>query len=90
MAVRIGIHTGPVFRHMDPVLLKENFCGSHVNRAARIEPVTMPGCVYASEQMASLLALSASGRFRCEYVGKEELAKSFDNCSLFHVLRKPI
>ena len=90
MAVRIGIHTGPVFRHMDPVLLKENFCGSHVNRAARIEPVTMPGCVYASEQMASLLALSATGRFRCEYVGKEELAKSFDNCSLFHVLRKPI
>ena len=87
LMVRIGIHAGPVFQSMDPILHKENFFGSHVNRAARIEPVTMPGCVYASEQMAALLAIAKDSPFRCEYVGNIDLAKEFDTCSLFHVLR---
>ena len=87
LMVRVGIHAGPVFRQNDPILAKENFFGSHVNRAARIEPVTMPGCVYASEQMAALLAISGDGKFRCEYIGKEDLAKGYDTCTLFHVMR---
>ncbi len=87
LMVRVGIHAGPVFRWADPIMQKESFFGSHVNRAARIEPVTMPGCVYASEQMAALLAITENSPFRCEYVGKMDLAKGFDTCSLFHVLR---
>jgi class 3 adenylate cyclase len=42
--VRIGLHAGPVFPHLDPVTERPNFFGGHVNRAARIEPVTVPGC----------------------------------------------
>jgi class 3 adenylate cyclase len=46
-----------------------------VTRAARIEPITPPGSVYASEAFAATLA--ASGRQDCalEYVGEVSLAK---------------
>ena len=53
--VRVGLHAGPVFSQHDPIIERVNFFGSHVNRAARIEPVTTPGCVFASEQFAALL-----------------------------------
>ena len=43
--VRIGLHTGPTFEGMDPIIGKINYFGSHVSRAARIEPVTTPGCL---------------------------------------------
>ncbi len=87
MSVRIAIHAGPVFRQIDPIIARENFFGSHVNRTARIEPVTMPGCIYASEQMAALLALENADRYHCEYVGSSELAKGFDRCPLYHITR---
>lgn len=37
--IRIGMHTGPVFRGLDPIIRQESFFGAHVTRAARIEPV---------------------------------------------------
>ncbi|HEX6986441.1 MAG TPA: adenylate/guanylate cyclase domain-containing protein, partial [Planctomycetaceae bacterium] len=85
LAVRVGTHAGPVFRGPDPVIGRENYFGSHVTRAARIEPVTTPGCVYASEQMAALLAVDAAAGFRCGYVGEEHLAKGYDRCPLYVV-----
>ena len=86
--IRIGIHCGPVYEKFDPVIERNNFFGRHVNRTARIEPVTMPGCIYASEQMAAMLAIYGSGKFRCEYVGREQLAKRYDNCALYSVIQE--
>ena len=51
--LRIALHTGPVYRFTDPLIKQLNFSGSHVSRAARIEPITPPGQVYASEHFAS-------------------------------------
>jgi class 3 adenylate cyclase/tetratricopeptide (TPR) repeat protein len=89
--VRIGLHTGPVFLHYDPVVRRLGFTGANVNRAARIEPVTQPGEVYVSEEFAALAELDTeianrsgaghrspeSRRFLCEYVGSMQLAKKF-------------
>jgi hypothetical protein len=33
--VRVGMHAGPVYGALDPILGQINFFGSHVNRAAR-------------------------------------------------------
>src|SRR5262249_15896565 len=46
--LRIGLHAGPVYVLRDPVLRRTSYNGSHVNWAARIEPITVPGQVYAS------------------------------------------
>jgi len=44
-SIRIGMHTGPVFPGEDPIIERPNFFGAHVNRAARIKPVTAGGAV---------------------------------------------
>jgi class 3 adenylate cyclase len=86
--VRVGVHAGPVYQRLDPILGRENVFGSHVNRAARIEPVTTPGCVFVSEQFAAALAVEPGHPFTCEYVGVEDLAKGYDRCPLYLLGRR--
>ncbi len=62
--IRIGLHTGPVVMHYDPVVRRLGFTGAHVNRAARIEPITKPGEVFASEEFAAMAELSGELRRR--------------------------
>jgi len=73
--LRISVHAGPAFYCEDPVLKKSNYIGSHVNRAARIEPITPPGEVYASQEFAALAAAQRVRDFTCDYVGKIPLPK---------------
>lgn len=88
--IRVGLHTGPVFLHYNPVDRRLGFTGAHVNRTARIEPVTQPGEVFASEEFAALVELDAAIRrhsgdpataeragFVCEYAGSMALAKDY-------------
>ena len=86
--IRIGLHTGPVFIHYEPIVRRLGFTGAHVTRAARIEPVAKPGEVFASEEFAALAELGTEiercsegggGRagFLCEYAGTMQLAKGY-------------
>ena len=88
--IRVGLHTGPVLAHYNPILRQSGFTGSHVNRAARIEPAAGPGEIYASEEFAAMAELDArigcadpeqdrpgSHGFVCEYAGTMSLAKSY-------------
>jgi class 3 adenylate cyclase len=86
--LRVGLHAGPVFElPEDPVLGRRNFFGQHVNRAARIEPVTMPGCAFASEQFAALLIREAAERFQTDLIGVERLPKKSGMLALYRVSR---
>lgn len=99
LSLRIGLHVGPVYSGTDPITDRLNFYGSHVNRAARIEPVTIPGRVYASEQFVSLLAAEEAGQiveakkkrkkiefpWIYEYVGTLALAKKFGAQRIYHL-----
>jgi len=62
--IRIGLHTGPVVVHYDPLVRRLSFSGAHVNRAARIEPVAKPGEIFASEEFAALAELDAEIEWR--------------------------
>jgi hypothetical protein len=59
-----------------------------VTRAARIEPVTMPGCAFATEQFAALLTIESGEKYLCEYIGVEQLAKHYDRCVLYRPGRR--
>jgi class 3 adenylate cyclase len=63
MTLRISLHAGPVYVYEDQIINRENYIGSHVNRAARMEPVTVPGHVYATDASAALAELEAAGQF---------------------------
>ncbi|HKA00701.1 MAG TPA: adenylate/guanylate cyclase domain-containing protein [Candidatus Solibacter sp.] len=77
LALRIGLHAGPVYKFADQITGVENYIGSHVNRAARIEPVTPAGKIYATDAFAALATLEAPRQFRFDYVGRIPLAKGF-------------
>lgn len=98
LSIRIGLHSGPVFMHYNPVVRQLGFTGTHVNRAARIEPVAKPGEVFASEEFAALAEIGAEIRrqqgdhcrpghldFVCEYAGSMALAKGYPG--LFRIYR---
>jgi class 3 adenylate cyclase len=83
LSLRIGGHLGPVYETLDPVLGRANFFGAHVTRAAYIEPVTPPGCVYVTETFAAALALEHSQAFACDYVGMTKAAKGYGSLRMF-------
>ncbi|MBI4569737.1 MAG: adenylate/guanylate cyclase domain-containing protein [Planctomycetes bacterium] len=85
--VRVGLHAGPVFSATDPIVRRRNFFGSHVNRAARIEPVAAPGAAFVSEAFAATLAAGASRDFACDYIGVITLAKGFGAAPLYRLRR---
>jgi len=88
--LRIALHAGPVFPFLDPITGLQNFLGSHVNRAARMEPITPPGLVYTTQAFASLALAQGITEFRCEYVGRVPLAKSFGIFPLYHLRRAQV
>jgi class 3 adenylate cyclase len=85
--IRIALHAGPVFTGFDPVMGREHFFGSSVTRAARIEPVTQPGTVYASEAFAAALAAGGQGGFTLEYIGRLPLAKAYGESTIYRLDR---
>jgi class 3 adenylate cyclase len=86
--LRVGMHSGPVYQRYNRVTRRPDVLGTHVNRAARIEPVTTPGCAFVSEHFAAALAVEAPDHFACEYVGVVDLAKKFGRSGLYHLTRR--
>jgi adenylate cyclase len=87
LALRVGLHAGPVFGCTDPVTAAAVFTGRHTVRAARIEPVTPPGMIYGSREFAALATAAGVREFACEPVGRVDLAKGAANLPLFVVRR---
>ena len=98
--IRIGLHAGPVYREIHPLSGRVVFMGRQVNRAARIEPITIPGEVYASQELVALLTVednsdrneqAFSGEpyapwFQCEYLGFIDLPKGHGQQQVYHLL----
>jgi len=83
--LRIALHAGPVYSCIDPVTGQPSYTGTHVSRAARIEPITPPGQVYSSQAFAALAAARGVKEFTCDYVGQTPLAKGYGTFATYHV-----
>ncbi len=100
LSLRIGLHAGPVYTGQHPLTGHPMVYGSHVSRTARIEPITLPGKVYASQQFVALLTAEetahaadqasrgrpASPWYACEYLGYQNLAKGYGKMPVYHLL----
>ena len=86
--LRIALHAGPVYEFDDPITGRRNYSGTHVSRAARIEPITPPGQVYASEAFAALAAAQHTRTLNCDYVGQTPMAKGYGTFPVYHVRRR--
>jgi len=85
--IRIALHAGAVFCGFDPVIGRDNYFGTSVTTAARIEPVAPPGLVYASEAFVATLAARRVTRFTFDYVGVLQLPKKFGEARLYAIDR---
>ena len=85
--VRIGLHTGPVFKTFDPVMGKATYYGTHVNRAARLEPVVQPAHIFATEAFAASLIAEDDEHYVCHYIGTMPLAKHFGDARLYRLVK---
>ena len=83
--IRIALHAGPVFCGFDPIMGRDNYFGSSVTKAARIEPITPPGMVYVSEAFAATLAATGQEDFALEYVGRLALAKGYGESRIYRL-----
>jgi Tetratricopeptide Repeats-Sensor len=90
LAFRLSGHIGPVFVTTDPVLHTPSFMGTHISRAARIEPVTPPGAVYVTEPFAASLELAGCTDLRCDYVGHMPAAKDYGRLRMYRLLRRGV
>ena len=88
--MRTGIHFGPIYRGVDPVVGNELWYGTEVTRTARIEPVTLVGQVYCTQPLAAMLALGNARDFDCDYVGKVQLAKDYGELALYRLSRASV
>ncbi|PZQ23221.1 MAG: hypothetical protein DI569_05040 [Sphingopyxis macrogoltabida] len=86
--MRTGIHFGPIYRGIDPIVGNELWYGTEVTRTARIEPVTLVGQVYCTQPLAAMLALETARDFDCDYVGKVQLAKDYGELALYRLSRR--
>ena len=86
--IRIALHAGPVFRGFDPIVKRDGFFGSSVTRTARIEPVTPPGMVYATEAFAATLTACGARNYALEYVGRLALAKNYGESRIYRLERR--
>jgi class 3 adenylate cyclase len=88
--LRMGLHAGPAYACVDPVTGRRNYFGAHVSRAARIEPITPPGEVYASGAFAALACAARVREFECAYVGQTPHAKGYGTFPTYVVHRRRI
>jgi class 3 adenylate cyclase len=83
--VRIAAHAGPLYRIYDPVIGQWSYVGSHVTRAARLEPSTDPGKVFASLAFVALAAAEHVTEFVCHPAGRRQLVKGAGEVSVFEI-----
>jgi class 3 adenylate cyclase len=86
--LRIALHAGPVYGHTDPITGQTNYIGTHVSYTARIEPITPPGKVYASQAFAAIASSEGVRDFTCDYVGQTPWAKGYGTFPTYHVHRR--
>ncbi len=85
LTMRISLDAGPCYSYTDPITNLLDFCGDYVVRAARLEPVTPPGNIYASETFVAVARALGISDVPFDYAGQVELPKGYGRMQAFHV-----
>jgi hypothetical protein len=85
---RFAIDFGPLLPVHDAVQHADKYSGRAMTRAARIEPITPPGRIFATEAFACEVALLPRGAgLACDYAGRIPTAKGFGSLPLYTLRR---
>jgi class 3 adenylate cyclase len=87
LSSRIALHTGVIFTGDDPIRGINGIIGTQVNLAARIEPVTPPGEVWATQEFRSMINTATDPALAFDELGERPLAKKFGSARLYRLRR---
>ncbi len=87
LTIRISLDAGPCYSYQDPVKKQQEFCGKYVIRAARMEPITPPGHIYASDTFVALCRVVNVQGVHFDYAGSVALPKNYGIIPAYHVRR---
>lgn len=87
LQARISLHTGTMWTGVDVFTNRTMISGRTVNLAARIEPITEPGRVWATDDFVRILSREDQPLFRASSVGRRKLPKDAGEEELFVVYR---
>jgi hypothetical protein len=82
---RLALDYGALLPVRDPVQQVRKYAGTTMTRAARIEPVTPPGRIYATQAFACEMALEPFPAVTCDYAGFTRTAKDYGTLPLYSV-----
>jgi len=85
LQIRISLDAGPCFTYPEPIMGSTEFCGHYVNRAARLEPITPPGHIYASETFVALAQANNLHHIHFVYAGQVVLPKGHGIIPAYHL-----
>ena len=85
LTARISLDAGPCYTFKNPVIKEIDFSGNYINRAARIEPITPPGYIYASESFVALANAEGIKTVQFDYAGQVILPKNFGIIPIYNV-----
>ena len=88
LAIRVSLDAGPCYSYIEPITGNLEFCGEYVNRAARIEPITPPGHVYASETFVALSNVEKIQDYQFVYSGQVVLPKGYGIIPAYNMRKK--
>ncbi len=88
LTIRISLDAGPVYSYIEPVTKNLELCGDYVNRAARMEPITPPGYIYASETFTAMANVEKLSDFNFAYAGQVVLPKGHGIIPAYHMYKK--
>ena len=86
--IRISLHQGRIIRGDNPFTENGWIFGATVNRAARIEPVTEPGQVWTTVEIAQALAREEKCPFVAERLGHVDLPKNAGTETIYILKRR--
>lgn len=88
LQTRIALHAGAVYVDFDPIRQKTDaIIGTQVTKAARVEPVTEPGEIWATDSFVHLIPDGQDLPWRFDDIGPKQLAKDYGSTRLYRVRR---
>lgn len=88
LEIRISMDAGPCYAYPDQIVGTTEFCGHYVTRAARLEPVTPPGHIFATETFVALCYANCIDSVRFVYAGQITLPKGHGIIPAYRMLEK--
>ncbi len=85
LSIRIALDAGPCYSYQEPITQTREYCGHYVNRAARLEPVTPPSTIFASETFVAMAQCSKKQKQKFHYMGYVVLPKQHGTMRAFQI-----